>query len=203
MPVILSTLIICIAVTSGWLITVVFTRILFRPYSPKEIVGFRFSGILPAMLPGLAAQVSGMMEEEFLSPEKIAAKLDDPLLMQQLKPEIETHIDEFLKTKLKEAFPLLSNFMGEKTLSKFKEAFLTEVETILPDLLKSYSGRLLEEWQPVQLVKDRISNINIEHIEMMVKKKAARQIRLLRLAGALLGLLTGILQVIIIYFLNT
>lgn len=203
MPVILSTLIICIAIISGWLISIVFTGILFRPYSPKEIIGFRFSGILPAMLPGLAAQVSGMMEEEFLSPEKIAAKLDDPLLMQQLKPEIETHIDEFLKTKLKEAFPLLSNFMGEKTLSKFKEAFLTEVETILPDLLKSYSGRLLGEWQPAQLVKDRISNINIEHIEMMVKKKAAKQIRLLRLAGALLGLFTGILQVIIIHFLNT
>ena len=199
MPVLLSTLIICIAVISGWLVTVIFTRILFRPYSPKEIIGFRFSGILPAMLPGLAVQVSGIVEKEFLSPETIAAKLDDPLLMQQLKPEIETHIDEFLKTKLKEAFPLLSNFMGEKTLSKFKEAFLTEVETILPGLLKTYSGRLLEEWQPARLVKDRIIHINVEQVEMMVRKKAARQLRLLRLSGALIGLFTGILQVIIMY----
>lgn len=201
MPVILSTLIICIAATGGWLIAVIFTRILFRPYTPKEILGFRFSGILPAMLPELAVQVSGMVERELLSPGKIAARLDDPLLMQQLKPEIEIHIEEFLKTKLKEAFPLLSNFMGEKTLSKFKEAFLTEVETILPGLLKNYSGRLLEEWQPAQLLRDRINAIDIAHIERMVKEKAAGQVRLLWLSGALIGLLTGIVQVIIIRFL--
>lgn len=198
MPVILSTLIICIATVSGWLIAVFFTRILFRPYSPKEIIGFRYSGIIPAMLPGIAAQVSGMVEREFLEPGKIGATLDDPALMQQLKPEIEAHIDEFLKTKLKEAFPLLSNFMGEKTLSKFKAAFLTEVETILPVLLKNYSGKLLEQWQPAQLVSDRINNISIAQIEALVKQKAARQLGLLQLAGAILGLIAGIVQVIVI-----
>lgn len=198
MPVILSTLLIVIAVLSGWLIAVFFTRILFRPYSPKDILGFRFSGIVPAMLPGLAAQLSAIVEKEFLSQDKIASRIGDPALMQELKPEIEEHIDAFLKTKLKEAFPLLSNFMGEKTLSKFKAAFLTEVESILPDLLKNYSGRLMDQWQPAQLVREKISHIDVAAIEKMVRQQAGRQLMLLQLAGALIGLVCGIIQVLII-----
>ena len=199
MPVILSTLIIIIAAIGGWLLSVLFVRILFRPHSPKQFIGFRLHGIVPALLPGLARYASRMVEDEFLSEEKIAAKLDDPALMQELKPAIEAHIDEFLAVKLKEAFPLLSNFMGEKTLTKFKAAFLTEVETILPDLLKNYSGRLLNQWQPQQLLAEKISNIDLQELEKMVRQQARRQTRLFYLAGAALGALTGIIQVFVVH----
>ncbi|MBC7934609.1 MAG: hypothetical protein H7Y86_04515 [Rhizobacter sp.] len=199
MPVILSSLIIIVAAIGGWLLSVLFIRVLFRPHSPKKFIGFRLHGIVPALLPGLAAYASRMVQDEFLSEEKIAAKLDDPALMQQLKPDIEAHIDEFLATKLKEAFPLLSNFMGEKTLLKFKAAFLTEVETILPDLLKRYSGRLLNQWQPHQLLAEKIRGIDIKALEQLVQQQAAKQVRCCYLAGALLGGLVGAIQVLIIY----
>lgn len=198
MPVLLSTLVILIAAIGCWLLSLLFTRFLFRPYSPKDIVGFRLHGIVPAVLPGIAGYASRMVQEELLSQDKVAAKLADPALMQQLRPEIEAHVDRFLQTKLKEAFPLLSNFMGEKTLGKFKEAFLTEVETILPDLLKNYSGRLVKEWKPEQLLEEKISNINIEEIEKMVQQRAAKQLNLFHLAAALLGAVIGSIQVLLI-----
>lgn len=199
MPVILSTLVILVAATGCWLLSVLFIRILFRPYSPKDIAGFRLHGIVPAVMPGIARYASDLVQHEMLSPEKIAARLDDPQLMQQLRPEIETHIDQFLQTKLKEAFPLLSNFMGEKTLGKFKAAFLTEVETILPDLLKKNAGKLLEDWQPAGILADKIKRLDMAAIEKSVQLEAGRQIRSFQLAAFMTGIVLGTVQVILIH----
>lgn len=198
MPVLLSTLVILIAAIGCWFLSILFTRFLFRPYSPKDIIGFRLQGIVPAVLPGIAGYASRMLQDDLLSQDKIAAKLSDPALMLQLRPEIENHVDRFLEEKLKEAFPLLSKFMGEKTLGKFKEAFLTEVETILPNLLKSYSGKLMNEWKPEQLIEEKISAINIEDVERMVQQRAAKQLSRFHLAAALLGAVIGCIQVLLI-----
>ncbi len=202
MPVILSTLIIFIAAIGGYCLSVLFIRALFRPYSPKNIAGFRVHGIIPAILPQVAKYASGKIEEKFLSEELIATKLSDPALMQELKPAIEDHIDEFLKVKLKEAFPLLSNFMGEKTLKQFKAVFLTEVEEILPILLKNNAGKLANQLQPEKLLSEELNNIKMSSLENMMKKHAKRQITLFYLAGAILGGIVGIIQVLIIYFIK-
>ena len=203
MPVILPTLIILSAAIGGFLLSVLFIRILFRPYSPKKILGFRLHGIVPAILPALARQASLIIQEEYLSKENVAAKLEDPALLQQLQPAIEAHVDHFLAHKLKEAFPLLSNFMGEKTLIKFKAAFLEEVETILPDLLKSYSGTLLAQWNLNQLLENRLNSLKMESLEKNIHQKAARQLKLFYMAGALGGGITGMVQVILIKLINT
>lgn len=199
MPVILSTLVILIAAIGCWFLSIIFARILFRPYSPKDIVGFRIHGIVPAVMPGIAGFASRMLEQEFLSPDKIAARLNDPALMQQLKPEIETHVDQFLQIKLKEAFPLLSGFMGEKTVGKFKAAFLTEIETILPELLRHYTAGLMDQWQPAAMLAGTINNLRMETLEKMVQQHAAKQLRQFHLAALLLGILIGVIQVALIH----
>jgi uncharacterized membrane protein YheB (UPF0754 family) len=199
MPVILSSLIILIAALGGWFLSYLFIRILFRPYSPKDIIGFRLHGIIPAILPELAPQLMGILKNGPLNEEKIAAKLDDPALLQQLKPDIETHVDEFLKVKLKTAFPLLSNFMGEKTLSKFKEAFLAEVEAILPGLLKKHARVLLNQLQPETAAAELFKHIDVAGIERMVYQKATRQLWLFQLGGLITGAFIGLLQLLVIY----
>lgn len=198
MPVILSSLIILIAALGGWFLSYLFIRILFRPSSPKDIIGFRLHGIVPALLPGLAPQLMQLLKSGPLNEEKIAAKLDDPALLQLLKPDIERHVDEFLKVKLKEAFPLLSNFMGEKTLAKFKEAFLSEVESILPGLLKKHAGILLQRLQP-ETAAAFVEDIEMAGIEQMVRKSAARQLRLFQLGGLVAGAVIGLLQLLVIH----
>ncbi|RYZ19633.1 MAG: hypothetical protein EOO10_24105 [Chitinophagaceae bacterium] len=196
-------LVILIAAIGGGLMSVMFTKLLFRPYSPKDIFGFRLHGIVPAILPGLASYASAQLKDNFLSEETLGQKLTDPVLLAKLKPEIETHVDEFLKVKLKEAFPLLSNFMGEKTLAKFKEAFLTEVETILPALLKSYSGQLLVQWKPDLLLEEKLNSIDLGAIEAMAQQKFARRLRSVYLLGVLAGAAIGVLQVLVLLLAQT
>jgi uncharacterized membrane protein YheB (UPF0754 family) len=200
MPLLTSLLFLAVAAFGGWLIASFFVIILFRPYHKKKLLGYSITGIIPALKPEMAKLLAAAIQHELLSVESIEKRIDDPELMAQLRPEIEQHIDVFLKEKLKTAFPLLAGLMGEKTLNTLKGAFLTEVETIFPSVLKNFSGKLLEQWQPLTLIEKKLAEMNLAEIEKMVRVKAARSILLLKLIGVLTGLMTGFLQLLIIRY---
>ncbi|MFT3981478.1 MAG: DUF445 family protein [Ferruginibacter sp.] len=181
----------------GWLIARFFIWLLFHPYSPKKIAGFRYEGILSAVKPLLTEKLSLMAREADL-----AGKIDTVAVSRQLLPEIEDHVDEFLSTKLKEAFPLLSNFMGEKTLSKFREAFMQEAEQKLPGMLQSFVAKFADNVDAGAMIENRINNISIQTIETNIKKNAGKQLRLLQVTGALLGTLGGGIQAVLLYSLQ-
>lgn len=189
-----SCLMILIATAGGWLMAVLFLNFLFKPYSPSNFFGFSISGIIPVLQPRLAKDIAAAIVKNYLSNREIENKISNPALMVQLKPEIENHVDRFLQEKLPEAFPLLSKFMGEKTLLKFKEAFLAEVELIFPAMLKSYSQKLMKEWKPQQQIEDKLNALSIPVLKEMIDKHASRQLRLFKLSGALAGAILGIIQ---------
>ncbi|HSN60074.1 MAG TPA: hypothetical protein VLR49_04005, partial [Ferruginibacter sp.] len=171
-----SYLMILIATAGGWLMAVLFLNFLFKPYSPIKFLGFSISGIIPALQPGLAKDIAAAIVKNYLSNKGIAEKLSNPVYMHQLRPEIEDHVDRFLQEKLPEAFPLLSKFMGEKTLLKFKEAFLSEVELIFPAMLKSYSEKWMNEWKPQQQIEEKLNALSIPMLKEMIDKHASRQL---------------------------
>jgi uncharacterized membrane protein YheB (UPF0754 family) len=200
MPVLTSVFIISIAAIGGWLIAALFIHILFRPYNTKKVLGFPVRGIIPSLKPALGNWLAAAIQKELLSVDSVEKRIDDPALMAQLRPEIEKHIDRFLKEKLKEAFPLLAGLMGEKTLGTLKVAFLAEVELIFPSVLKSFSANLLQQWQPAKMIEGKLSDITQADIERMVKAKAWRQLLFLKLIGALAGITMGVLQVLLLIY---
>jgi uncharacterized membrane protein YheB (UPF0754 family) len=198
MPLQSSILLLAIATAGGYCIVVLFTRLLFRPFEPIKIAGFVFQGFVPAMIPGFASYLAAAIGEKILSGDSIGKTLDDPELLQQLRPEMEVHIDIFLRDKLPGAFPLLAGMMGEKTKATLKEAFLKEVETIFPSVMKSFTGKILNKLQPLELIEKQLAVIDMRALEKMVKRKAGRPIFYLKLAGAFAGLLVGLLQLLVI-----
>jgi hypothetical protein len=57
-------------------------------------------------------------------------------------PVVETHMDIFLKEKLPEAMPVFKMFIGESTTSQVKGVFMKEVDTMLPEMINQYLGKL-------------------------------------------------------------
>lgn len=195
-------IILFVSTAGSWLSACLFIRFLFNPAKAKKIAGIKLQGILPASQAVLANEIAAFVNKHFLSPEFVTEKIVSPALLQKLQPEIEIHIDHFLKEKLSVAFPLLSKFMGEKTLSRFKEAFLAEVEILFPALLKNYTASLIQQLNPEKMIAQKINNISIPAIEKIILARASKQIYSVKLAAAVFGLLTGTVQVLIIICLN-
>ena len=141
---------------------------LFRPLKPFTVAGFKIQGILPANQQLIAQNIGRLVSIQLFSFDTLQQKVSNPENFNKLKPEIEKHIDVFLREKLKETFPMLSMLIGDKTINQLKTAFLTELETLFPALMKSYVANLEKELDLEKEVSEKIAGFSISKIEYLV-----------------------------------
>ena len=85
---------------TGWVTTWIAIKMLFHPRKPISIFGFKVQGIFPKNQQLIAQKLGQVVSKEFLSFDEIEAKVINPDNLEKLKPEIEAHIDIFLREKL-------------------------------------------------------------------------------------------------------
>jgi uncharacterized membrane protein YheB (UPF0754 family) len=191
---------ILIAAVGGWFVNSLYLKLLFKPYLPKKIAGFTLHGVLAALQPSIATNVAAAIARKYLSEERIEQKLNNPAVLAELKPEIERHVDQFLSQKLPVTFPLLSKLMGEKTILKFKDAFLNEIDMIFPVLIKKYSGSLVQRIDAQGLIEQEINAVSMQELKETIYKHTSRQLFAFKLTGAIAGAITGLLQCLALIF---
>lgn len=182
----------------GWILTAAIIKMLFHPSLPKRFLGLGFQGYIPKNRASLTDKIAaGISREDFFSIDEIAAKVSNPAHFQQIMPMAAQHIDEFLRLKLPKAMPMISMFIGDRTINQLKAVFMDELEQLFPQIMQSYIGNLKGEINIGQMVRDKINQIPTEKIELWLMTAMKRQVRLLCLLGACIGLVTGIFQIVL------
>lgn len=182
---------------TGWFVIWLVLRLIFRPLKPFTIAGFKIQGILPANQQMIAASIGKLVSTQLFSFDALQQKVTDPESFNKLKPEIEKHIDVFLREKLKETFPMISMLIGDKTINQLKTAFLTELETLFPVLMKSYIANLEKDLNIEKEVSEKIAGFSILKIEALVYASAQKQLINVQLLGAAVGFLTGLIHILL------
>jgi len=191
-------LLIASAAVFGWLIAGMMIRFIFWPSIPKKIGRFSIVGILPAMLPGLTEKLSPLVYA--LLKQKI--QRDEINVLETTRPLIEEHVDHFLKIKLKESFPLLHGFIGEKTFGLFKTSFMDEVERLLPEVWTVSSEKIFNDFGK-NLFEDKFRDLDWQKIEKEFRSAYAESIADFKTKGLVIGLIFGIIQAVIIYLVHS
>ncbi len=187
---------------TGWVTTWIAIKMLFHPRRPVKIFGFIIQGIFPKNQKVIAEKLGQVVGKELLSFAEIEQKVTNPENLQKLKPEIEAHIDTFLNHKIKEVFPMLSMFIGEKTINQLKEAFLMELENLFPVLMKGYMNKLQSDLDLEKIVTEKVAGFSSEKLEDILHQITKREFKFLEVIGAIFGFLIGIIEVMITVFLN-
>ncbi|MGG9972418.1 DUF445 domain-containing protein [Ferruginibacter sp. SUN002] len=182
---------------TGWVTTWVAIKMLFHPRNPIKIFGFTIQGIFPKNQQLIAQKLGQVVSKELLSFDEIEQKVTNPDNLQKLRPDIEAHIDNFLRNKLKDVFPMLSMFIGDKTIGQLKEAFLKELEDLFPILMKSYMGKLQHDLDLEKIVTEKVNNFSSEKLEDILDQITKKEFQFLEFIGAFFGLLIGLVQVLI------
>ena len=86
---------------TGWVTTWIAIKMLFHPRKPIKIFGFVIQGIFPKNQRLIAEKLGQVVGKELLSFDEIEQKVTNPENLQKLRPDIEHHIDNFLRNKLK------------------------------------------------------------------------------------------------------
>lgn len=182
---------------TGWVTTWIAVKMLFHPRKPIKLPGYTLQGIFPKNQRLIAEKLGQVVGKELLSFDEIEQKVTNPENLQKLKPEIEAHIDGFLNNRLKEVFPMLSMFIGEKTTTQLKEAFLLELENLFPILMKTYMNKLQHDLDLEKIVTEKVAAFSSEKLENILLQITKREFKFLEFIGGFFGLLIGIVQVVI------
>lgn len=193
-------LLLLITTAWGWLIGRLIKYWAFYPAKKTVIAGIRLWGAIPELREKVLQLAGTELKNKLLSPGFTEKIVTPGNVMADLKPEIENHVDHFIKVKLEEHFPLLAKFMGEKTLGKLKEAFLGEVEELLPVLLQKYSSGLFASEHSFARIEEQLAGLLNEKILNGLKN--SRKWMQLQLATAIAGALLGLILLLVYNLLH-
>ena len=188
---------------TGWVTTWIAIKMLFHPRKPISIFGFKVQGIFPKNQQLIAQKLGQVVSKEFLSFAEIEAKVINPDNLEKLNPEIEAHIDIFLREKLVTLFPMLSMFIGDKTINQLKTAFLTELENLFPILMKNYMKKLESDLDLEKIVTEKVASFSSEKLEDILNQITKKEFQFLEVIGAVFGFIIGLVQVLLTQLSNS
>ena len=110
----------------GWLISWGFIKLLFFPHRSIRVVGIQWQSLF--------SKKAGQISVHQILPE-----LTQGDSFQKILPFIDVKLDEFFKERLVQKMPIISMFIGDKTIAELKEVFLEELHQIFPALLSQFT----------------------------------------------------------------
>lgn len=191
-----------IAAFIGWITNWIAIKMLFHPREPKKFLGFTFQGIFPKRQQQFAEKLGKLVSNEFLSFSDIEEKISSPENLKKIMPLIENHIDDFLRNRLSSEMPVISMFIGDKTIHKLKESFMNEIEQLFPQVMKQYAGNLKSELDLEHIVIQRVAGFSSDKLEEVLYQIMAKEFRFVEILGAVIGFIIGILQILITQLSN-
>ena len=181
----------------GWFTNWIAIKMLFHPKEPKKILGITFHGIFPKRQAQFAEKLGMMVSRELISFAEIEEKITDSNNLKNLMPLIEVRIDEFLRKKLSDVFPIISMFIGESTIDQLKVVFMRELETIFPDLIKAYMKSLESSLDLEKIVTQKVGGFSSDKMEDILNQIMSKEFRFVEIIGAVLGFIIGLFQVLL------
>lgn len=181
----------------GWVTNWVAIKMLFHPREPKRFLGITLQGIFPKRQQQFAEKLGVLVSAELLSFADIESKISNPDNLKKIMPMIENHVDDFLRTRLSQEMPVISMFIGDKTIEKLKGSFMKEIEVLFPKVMKEYASNLKAELDIEQIVVQKVASFSSDKLENVLYQIMAKEFRFVEIIGAVLGFLIGALQVLI------
>lgn len=186
-----------IAAFIGWITNRIAIKMLFHPREPKKILGFTIQGIFPKRQQQFAQRLGKIVSDEFLSFDDIEKKISSPENLKKIMPMIERHIDDFLRQRLSDEMPVISMFIGDKTIGRMKAAFMQEIETLFPVVMKQYAANLKTELDLEHIVTSKVSAFSSDKLEEILYQIMSKEFRFVEIIGAVIGFIIGSLQVVL------
>jgi len=182
---------------TGWATIWIAVKMLFHPRNPFKILGYTLQGVFPKKQRIIAESMGRLVSKELFPFDEIEKKITHAESLEKLKPEIEAHIDNFLTHKLKDVFPMLAMFIGEKTINQLKTAFLLELESLFPVLMKGYVAKLQQDFDLEKIVTEKVALFSSAKLEDILNRSIKKELQLLQLAGAIFGILIGAIDLLL------
>jgi uncharacterized membrane protein YheB (UPF0754 family) len=185
---------------AGWLISRISVGLLFYPVEPKRIFGIIVQGLLPKHKSAIIKQAVEHLSTELLSQKDIHEKFLTAERVETLLPQIEIHIDDFLRHRLGKKMPMIGMFIGENTIRQLKEVFMEELKEIFPGVMASYLKDAIQQKTIAEALASKINSVRMQDLAKKFPASMTPDLRQIGYVGALAGFMFGMIQLLLIVF---
>lgn len=185
-----------IAAFVGWITNVIAIRLLFRPYKPIRIpiLGVEIQGVLPRRKRAIAMAIAQVVEEDLLSKEDLWAKLEDPHVEDALVHRVVSLIEERIASLYPAWFPTSWGY----SLFSFMRGWIEgRVRELIPEIRVRLKEEIFKRIGFRDIVESKVNSFDFGELERIVMKVASKELRFVEVAGGVLGLLIGFIQVMV------
>ena len=181
----------------GWFTNWIAIKMLFHPKEPVRFLGMTFQGIFPKRQQQFAIKLGSLVANELLHFDEIASKIKDPSRLKEVTPIIEAHLDTFLRVKIQQKMPMISMFIGDKTINQLKEGMMEEIELLLPEVLVRYTDSLSQQKDIERIVTEKVSKFSSDKLEEILVAIMSKEFRFVEILGGVVGFIRGVIQVLL------
>jgi uncharacterized membrane protein YheB (UPF0754 family) len=181
----------------GWVTNWVAIKMLFHPRKPVSILGLTIQGIFPKRQTQFAAKLGKLVSTELLSFEEIQSAITNPENLKGLMPKLETAVDHFLRNKLSEVMPMISMFIGDKTIDKIKSVLTDEIQQLFPEMIEQYVASMKNNLDLEKIVTEKVTNFSSDKLESILYQVMSKEFKFIEILGGVLGFLIGLIQIAI------
>ncbi|HHT9125147.1 MAG TPA: DUF445 domain-containing protein [Candidatus Brocadiia bacterium] len=186
----------------GWMANRIALRMLFRPRNPIKIFGFKIQGVFPKRRTELAHAIGHTVQKEFEFHNDIKEILTDGKHLESFKAAIKDAVDNFIERRLTFTSPLLTSFLPYGAIVKFKEKITDEIMRFIPELAEGLTLELENKLDLKEAVVSKLEAYEMSRIEEIVLSISARELRYVKIIGAIIGFLIGVIQLLMIRLLR-
>lgn len=184
----------------GYLTNRLAVKMIFRPIKPINILGFRLQGLMPRRQADMAKSIGAVVGDHLVRHEDLARGLDN-IDMESILMEL---LDHGLGPKIQElrGLPLIGGFLTEERIEDLRKSIISSLVEHKGKIMDKLEAALKKGLDVQALVTDKVAAFPLDKLEALVLQVAAKELRAIELLGGVLGVLIGLGQVALLYFLG-
>jgi uncharacterized membrane protein YheB (UPF0754 family) len=186
----------------GWIANCIALKMLFRPINPINLFGFKIQGVLPKRRTEFAHAIGRTVQKEFGFHNDIKEILTDERHIESFKVAIKTAVDNFVERRLTFTSPLLTSFLPYGAILKFKDKITNEIVRFIPELAEGLTSELEKKLDLKEVVVSKLEAYEMSRLEEIVLNVSVKELRYVKIIGAIAGFLIGVIQLLMIHFLR-
>lgn len=183
----------------GWFTNVLAIKLIFRPFKPFKLPIFNITiqGLIPKRQMEIAANVSEVIDEKLISINDFIVLFDNS----DTKRKLIDYLIPTLKRDFQNRLPVYIPLRAKEAAAKlFEDVLKREIPSAVEKITSDFTDKAQYEIDIKKMIETKIKSFDVVKLEKLILELASKEFRLIRVLGAVLGLIVGVAQLLFIYF---
>lgn len=182
----------------GWVTNLIAVKAIFKPYEPVRFFGLPWAiqGVVPKRRGELARSIGEIVEKELLKVEDLMNQMKSPEITGKILHTAKDSIHNMVVERIPVWVP---STIRTVILDMMTDMLDKQMPQMINQIIDQAGGSVIEKVKLSQMVEDRMNDYDIRHLENIILRVAAKELKHIEIIGGVLGFIIGLIQVSIVY----